>query len=228
MEEKLANFKLDLEEINQLMQSVKRPNTKLLLLNHAKSLANSISELERKLTSKAVKPEGQEEPSVKRYVAELKTYAWDQSDKFVKIFVTLDGLSPDRGDARVDCQFGENSLNLLIVNGTKDRDYSFMVKNLLEPINVAKSYAKIKTDMVAIYMKKEVEGKNWSHLTSTEKHLKEMKDSGFKDDLESTSDPSAGLMNMMKRLYEQGDSETKKMIAKSWQESEEKRLRGET
>lgn len=72
-----------------------------------------------------------------------------------------------------------------------------------------------------------IAAKNWSHLTSTEKHLKEIKDSGFKDDLDGTGDPSAGLMNMMKRLYDQGDSETKKMIAKSWQESEEKRQRGE-
>lgn len=54
-----------------------------------------------------------------------------------------------------------------------------------------------------------------------------MKDSAFKDDLSSSNDPSAGLMNMMKRLYETGDSETKRMIAKSWQESEEKRQRGE-
>lgn len=51
-----------------------------------------------------------------------------------------------------------------------------------------------------------------------------MKDSTLKDDLSSNADPSAGLMNMMKRLYETGDSETKRMIAKSWQESEEKRL----
>lgn len=207
------------------MQSVKRPNTKLLLLNHAKSLANSISQIERDLTSNsaisvALTP--------KRYVVELKTYAWDQSDKFVKIFVTQDGLSPEKDDVKLDCKFGEKSLNLIVENGTKDRDYSFIVKNLLEPIDIAKSYAKIKTDMVAIYLKKVDTGKNWSHLTSTEKHLKEIKDSAFKDDLESTADPSAGLMNMMKRLYEQGDSETKKMIAKSWQESEEKRNRGET
>lgn len=209
------------------MQLVKRPNTKLLLLNHAKSLANSISQIERELTSNSAKIDSVV-LTPKRYVAELKTYAWDQSDKFVKIFVTLDGLLPDKDNIKVDCNFGEKSLKLIIENGTKDRDYSFIVKNLLEPIDTANSYAKTKTDMVAIYLKKATVGKNWSHLTSTEKHLKEIKDSAFKDDLESTSDPSAGLMNMMKRLYEQGDSETKKMIAKSWQESEEKRNRGET
>lgn len=138
------------------MQSVKRSNTKLLLLNHAKSLANSISQLERDLTSKSAKQDAVP-AAPRRYVSELKTYAWDQSNKFVKIFVTLDGLS-DKGDTKIDCEFGENCLNLLIENGTKDRDYSFMVKNLLEPIDVAKSYAKIKTDMVAIYMKKVDEG----------------------------------------------------------------------
>lgn len=138
------------------MQSVKRPNTKLLLLNHAKSLANSISQLERDITSKSVK---QDEVKPKRYISELKTYAWDQSDKFVKIFVTLDGLSPEKDTVKLDCKFEEKSLNLVIENGTKDRDYSFIVKNLLDPIDSVKSYAKIKTDMVAIYMKKVTEGK---------------------------------------------------------------------
>lgn len=149
---------MDLEEINQVMQSVKRPNTKLLLLNHAKSLAQSIAQLERDITLNAAKKDSVP-PAKKRYISELKTYAWDQSDKFVKIFVTLDGLEKDDVNVKLDCKFEEKSLNLIIEHATKDRDFSFIVKNLLESIDVEKSYAKVKTDMVAIYMKKVAEGK---------------------------------------------------------------------
>lgn len=64
-------------------------------------------------------------------------------------------------------------------------------------------------------------------MTSTEKQVKELKENAFKDDSTDASDPSAGLMNMMKKLYETGDPEMKRMIAKTWQESNDKRMKGE-
>lgn len=40
------------------------------------------------------------------------------------------------------------------------------------------------------------------------------------------SDPSSGLMNIMKKMYETGDPEMKKMISKAWTEGQEKKLSG--
>ena len=40
-----------------------------------------------------------------------------------------------------------------------------------------------------------------------------------------SADPTASLMNMMKELYEKGDEETKRSIAKAWTESQEKGVR---
>lgn len=68
-------------------------------------------------------------------------------------------------------------------------------------------------------------GKKWSHLTSTEKRLADMKKSTMENDLETNKDdPGAGLMKIMQSMYETGDSETKRMIAKAWTEGQQKKM----
>ena len=39
---------------------------------------------------------------------------------------------------------------------------------------------------------------------------------------DDNADPSAGLMTMMKQMYEEGDDEMKRTIAKAWTESRDK------
>lgn len=45
--------------------------------------------------------------------------------------------------------------------------------------------------------------------------------------MDDNADPSDGLMNMLKKIYSEGDDEMKRTINKVWTESQEKRLRGE-
>ena len=40
-------------------------------------------------------------------------------------------------------------------------------------------------------------------------------------------DPQAGLMNMMKKMYEEGDSNTKKSIAEAWTKANDKKAQGD-
>ena len=78
--------------------------------------------------------------------------------------------------------------------------------------------------MVSVYLKKAKEGEKWDCLTTTEKQLKDSKTKMFdKNDEDSNADdPSAQLMNIMKKMYESGDSETKRTIAKAWTEGQNK------
>lgn len=65
----------------------------------------------------------------------------------------------------------------------------------------------------------------WSHLTSVEKRIQASKPdklAGLGSDTD-TKDPTAGLFNMMKNLYQSGDPEMKRMISKAWVEGEEKK-----
>lgn len=115
----------------------------------------------------------------------------------------------------------------LTVNNLNNKDYTLVIKNLLHEINLEKSYFKIKTDMIAIYLKKQKEGQHWEHLTAIEKRLKDAKDSTFKKNTDlDVSDPSSGLMNLMKKMYDEGDTSTKQMIAKTWSESMNKQQQG--
>lgn len=92
----------------------------------------------------------------KRYESEITSYAFDQSDKFVKFFLSLDGIGPN-DDAKVTATFTANSIQLK-VNDVQNKDYKFEVKNLLQKIDVEKSYRKVKANSIAIYAKKIAEG----------------------------------------------------------------------
>lgn len=148
-----------MNELEKLLESAGRINIKSFL-------QREIDRLKREITTAENKQKAQEKlktesaPTVsKRFVSELTNYAWDQSDKFVKLFVTLDGVEKiENPDSNVMVEFTENSMNLKIYNFT-DRDYKFVVNNLLEKIVVEKSYRKVKSDMIAIYLKKASEGR---------------------------------------------------------------------
>uniref|UniRef100_A0A1L8DLP9 Calcyclin-binding protein n=1 Tax=Nyssomyia neivai TaxID=330878 RepID=A0A1L8DLP9_9DIPT len=224
MSAKLEELRKDLEELVKLQEAAVRPKVKDALALERRRWETDLATLQQNVLSSSASTPATTSTVPKRYIVELTNYAFDQSDAFVKLFVTLDGVQvvPEEG---VTCEFTENSLNLLVkdLNG---KDYNLIVKNLLEPIDVSKSYRKIKSDLVAIYMKKVQPGKKWDCLTKTEKKVKDIKSSAFADlggDDGDSKDPSAGIMNMMKKMYESGDSDTKRMIAKAWTEAQDKR-----
>lgn len=45
--------------------------------------------------------------------------------------------------------------------------------------------------------------------------------------VDDNADPGDGLMNMLKKIYSEGDDEMKRTINKVWTESQEKKIRGE-
>jgi calcyclin binding protein len=117
----------------------------------------------------------------------------------------------------------KRSLELRIVD-LEQKDYVFVINNLLDHIIEEKCYWKLKTDMVVIYLRKAKEGVKWDYITTIEKRIKDKKanELGENADVES-NDPGAGLMNIMKKMYQSGDSEMKQVIAKAWTEAQEKR-----
>lgn len=66
-----------------------------------------------------------------------------------------------------------------------------------------------------------IKEEHWADLLRTEK--KEIK-STPKLDENNMSDPSAGIMELMKQMYEDGDDNMKRTIAKAWYESREKNM----
>ncbi|KAF2901079.1 hypothetical protein ILUMI_05135 [Ignelater luminosus] len=207
----------DLAELEALEPQVKRQRNKNIFSVEIRKLQSEISKLqetENTQTSAAIPTA----PSTKRYQIKLNNYAWDQSQKFVKFYVTLQkvqSLLPEN----VTCQFTTKSLELQ-VKDLENKDYSFTVNNLLMPINPSESNWKIKSDMILINAAK-VEQKTWDFVTETEKRASESKKLPSVDPNDK-ADPSEGLMSLMKNMYDQGDDEMKRTIAKAWHESRTK------
>ncbi|XP_037821451.1 calcyclin-binding protein-like [Lucilia sericata] len=215
----IEELRKDSEEFTKLLSEATRQRVKDALI-HAKA------EVDREIVTlefKAKQAEERKEQGPRRYFCELTEYGWDQSDKFVKIFITLGGVQ-NLDESSVVTKFTEKSLNVNVLN-LHGKDYGLVINNLLEPIDVVKSYRKIKTGMIAIYLKKVNENRHWSCLTSIQKRLKEQQDSELKSS--DSDNPSDALVNIMKKMYQTGDTKTKQMIAKAWTESQEKIHKGD-
>ncbi|KAF7485923.1 hypothetical protein GHT09_002339 [Marmota monax] len=119
--------------------------------------------------------------------------------------------------------FTERSFDLLVKN-LNGKSYSTIVKNLLKPISVKGSPKKVKNDTVLILCRKKAENTLWEYLTWAEKECKEKE----KPSHDTKTDPSEGLMNVLKKFYEDGDDDTKQTINKAWVESREKQAKGDT
>ncbi|XP_955337.1 calcyclin binding protein-like, putative [Theileria annulata] len=132
----------------------------------------------------------------------VTSFSWDQTQRNVTVLVPV---SEEPKDVNVDVK--PDSLDIKFVSGSKH--YQLKLKNLFSKINTTSSW-KWKSGYLQVKLEKE-NHVNWSSLTSSSD--KEKKLLPQKTD---ESNPQAMLMDMMKNLYDQGDDEMKRTIAKAW------------
>ncbi|XP_017116190.1 calcyclin-binding protein [Drosophila elegans] len=212
----LEQLKSDVAEFAAFLEQAKSARVKGVLTTAKAEAERQIVNLEMKARI-AAERQAAGSSEAKRYLHELTDYGWDQSPKFVKLFITLNGVQGCK-EEDVTVNYTTNSLQLH-VRDLQGKDFGLSVNNLLHGIDVEKSYRKIKTDMVAIYLKKAKEGENWDVLTAIQKRLKQKQDTEMSKD---SDNPESALVNIMKKMYNDGDTKTKQMIAKAWTESQDK------
>ncbi|KAJ7331743.1 hypothetical protein JRQ81_013923 [Phrynocephalus forsythii] len=213
----MEELQKDLDEVKDLLKKATRKRLYDVLLAEKNKIEREIKN-QTPLKLKAESSE-EEKTSLTGYVVKINNYAWDQSDKFVKIYITLNGVQHLPAE-NVHVRFTDRSFDLLVKN-LNNKNYTMTFNNLLEPISVEGSSWKIKTDMILILCRKKQEVK-WECLTQVEKETKEKEKASY-----DTSDPSEGLMNLLKKMYAEGDDEMKRSINKAWVESREKQAREE-
>ncbi|XP_015596983.1 calcyclin-binding protein [Cephus cinctus] len=222
MTSRADEMKLDIDELNALLKQACRQRSKDILSLEVRRLETELAKIveQNKIESKP----GNVVPNAgpKCYEVKLKNYAWDQSDKYIKLYVTLKNVQSLPKEA-VFCNFTDKSIDLHVL-GLDNRNYQLPINNLCEEIDPEKSYIKVKSDMIAIFLAKTT-SKNWSHVTGVEKKITEAKAPSVPS-MEEDSDPGASLMNLMKKMYQDGDDEIKKTIAKAWTESQDKKASG--
>lgn len=220
---KISELKSDIEELSKFINLTTRPKVKEILSLEVRKIETEIIKLKELTNSSNEVQSGisraQSSAGSRCYDVKLTNYAWDQSDKFVKLFVTLKNVQSLEAE-QIFCKFSARSVELR-VNGLDNRNYFLVINNLLNNIDETKSHWKVKTDMVIVYLSKSQQSVDWKHLTLSEQKLKDAQKKDI-DDMNPNDDPSQGLMNLMKKMYTEGDDDMKRTIAKAWCEGREK------
>lgn len=151
----------DVAELSALASQATRQRSKDVLAIEIRRLNTELATLRSQLpspTAPAPTASAATAAPTTRYQSELTQYAFDQSDKFVKLFVTLDGVEKSAED-NVRVVFTESTITLTVLD-LHNKDYQLKINNLLHPIDVDRSHRKLKPGMVVIYAKKTSDGKN--------------------------------------------------------------------
>ncbi|XP_054976169.1 calcyclin-binding protein [Sorex araneus] len=218
----------DLEEVKALLGKTSRKRVRDALTAEKSKLETEIknkTQLQAQKKTDVVnseKPAALVAPVTTGYTVKISNYGWDQSDKFVKIYITLAGVHQVPPES-VQVRFTDRSFDLLVKN-LNGKNHSMVVNNLLKPISMEGSSKKVKTDTILILCRKKAENTRWEYLTQVEKDCKEKE----KPSYDTETDPSEGLMNVLKKIYEDGDDDMKRTINKAWVESREKQAKGDT
>lgn len=156
-------------------------------------------------------------PSVSSHYTSIDRFAFDAGsggDKFVTLYLPLPGVGALRSTPEaVTSGFTASGFDVAIV-GLDGKNYRLKRDNLEHPIVPESSRHVIKKDKIVVKLcktKAEYGGyDHWSKLTDPNKTGKGGAKGG-----KSSSDPSAGLMDMMKNLYDSGDDKMRKMIGET-------------
>ncbi|EEF42655.1 calcyclin-binding protein [Ricinus communis] len=195
---------LDLEELKQLKNIAKRPRVLSFLsteINNLEKLSKgpvSVPAVATPTPIATVKVSST--PSV-NYVT-LGSFSWDQDDDKVKIYVSLEGVEQEK----IETEFKPMSVDIKF-HDVQGKNYRCAIPKLNKEIAPEKCKVLVKPTRVIITLFKASKG-NWLDL-----HFKEDK---LKPNLDKERDPMAGIMDLMKNMYEEGDEEMKRTIAKAW------------
>ncbi|XP_066548333.1 calcyclin-binding protein [Amia ocellicauda] len=221
LDEQISQLQADLTEIKSLLEKAERKRVQDVLTVEQKKIEREITLKQQQKEQLLNKDAGEANrtSATKGYTVKINNYGWDQSDKFVKIYITLKGVHKISLE-NIEASFTERSF-VVLVKDLDGKNYQMTVNNLLCSIDAKESCRKVKTDMVLLMCKKKTP-KKWECLTQVEKQTKDKE----KPSMDESADPSEGLMSMLKKIYSEGDDEMKRTINKAWAESQEKKAKG--
>nr|XP_023014583.1 calcyclin-binding protein [Leptinotarsa decemlineata] len=222
MDQTIEELKKDIDELRSLEQQATRQKIKGIISIEIQKLTSEVVKLEEKSkfnsASKITPGSSTSLPNTnRRYEVKINNYAWDQTNKFVKFYITLKGVQ-DIPFENVKGSFTKKSMEI-VIEDLYGKDQVLRITNFLKPINPDQCTWKIKKDMVIVNVAK-TSPDHWSHITEWEKKASDQKMADIDTD---KSDPAQGLMSLMKNMYDKGDDEMKRTIAKAWTESQEKK-----
>ncbi|WVZ68778.1 hypothetical protein U9M48_017672 [Paspalum notatum var. saurae] len=201
-------LRLELDELRHLEGLAKRPRVQTLLANEIRNVEAKLA----KAAETAPAPAPQAVASVPAAVARpglsyvsLGSFSWDQDTEKIRIYVFLEGVEQEK----VETTFKPTSVDVKFhdVNG---KNYRCAIPKLNKEIVPEKCKVVVKPTKVVVTLCKASKG-NWLDL-----YFKEDK---FKPSMDKEKDPMSGIMDLMKNMYEEGDEDMKRTIAKAWSDA---------
>ena len=198
----------DIEELQVLVSTSKRDSVKQILQGHIIQLVQKQSALGKQIAS----TESSASSSNYNNLKSVTTFAWDQTKEHVKIYIDYDKESVDASAIKLDIT---SKRSFVLVFGNS----KFVLTKLFADIDGSVSHFKTTKSKIVVYLKK-VNERHWSTIKETAESLKKAVEEE-KDEL--GDDPQAGLMKLMKKMYDEGDDDMKRTIAKSWYDTQNKK-----
>ncbi|KAJ6851844.1 calcyclin-binding protein-like [Iris pallida] len=199
-------LRLDLEELKQLESIAKRPRVLSLLSSEIRSLDSKLSKPAPAAPSPPSAAKAPAASGATSYVT-LDKFSWDQDSDKIKIYVFLEGVEQEK----VETIFNPMSVDIKF-HDVQGKNYRCAIPKLNKEILPDKCKVLVKPTKVIITMCKASKG-NWLDLHFKEDKLKPSTDK------DKDKDPMAGIMDLMKNMYEDGDEEMKRTIAKAWSDA---------
>ncbi|KAL3616894.1 hypothetical protein CASFOL_039288 [Castilleja foliolosa] len=205
------DFALDLKELKQLQSIAKRPRVVSLLsteICNLEKLSNEVASAQTAApisvvnTPNPISTVPKASPNPVLNYSTLSSFSWDQDSDKLKIYISLEGVNQEK----IEADFKPTSFDLKL-HDVQGKNYRCTVPKLNKEIVPEKCKLIVKPKRVVVTLIKASKG-NWLDL-----HFKEDK---LKPSLGKEKDPMAGIMDLMKNMYEEGDEDMKKTIAKAW------------
>ncbi|KAL5997581.1 hypothetical protein ACLOJK_008511 [Asimina triloba] len=195
---------LDLEELRHLQSIAKRPRILSLISSEIRNLEKASAPAPPSETKPPAATPSQNyvtaTPSL-NYVT-LGSFSWDQDSDKIKIYVSLEGVEQEK----IETVFKPTSMDIKF-HDVQGKNYRCAIPKFNKEIVPDQCKVVVKPNRVIVTLVKASKG-NWLDL-----HFKEDK---MKSNLDKEKDPMAGIMDLMKNMYEEGDDEMKRTIAKAW------------
>ncbi|KNH03606.1 hypothetical protein XU18_4533 [Perkinsela sp. CCAP 1560/4] len=193
-------------EITGFIAQAKNPQVRALLTNCLRELEGTPLKNEQQ----PAKP-----PQASKFYTNITQYAWDQSSQNIKIYFTIPVLN-DTPISEVELQATSRSVDFRAFNG--QHFFKLSINPLLKEVNENMCSYKLKPSGAVVLTIPKALPETWSDLKEKASQAN-MKAPSFDKD----ADPQAGLMKMMKDMYNEGDDDMKRTIAKAWSEGQGKR-----
>jgi len=208
-----AELSKDIQELQSLIETSERPNVRSVLDKTLKEWRVQLNTVKPSTVPLA-------ESNAIRPLKKLTTYAFDEGDKYVKLYYHLPGAE-SLGASNIASTFLEDSFHVICkdLNGI---DYEISARGFVQHVDPEKSIVKAKSDSLLVMLKKGRDGQMWGSLLKLEKQ----KDANKLPKMDEGTDPQESLMTLMKQMYDDGDDQMKQTIRKAWHESQSKKKGG--